>query len=108
MIGVCLRVAKAHLRPVHNLYCSRRGKQRADIDEHIEQGESCIALLSIAGVVVEVAHHNLQITLEHTCSEADKNQGCSHCRSSHGATTQRNGQKQIAEEHYENTDYHHA
>lgn len=47
--------------------CSRHGGEHgADVDGHIEKGESRVALSAVAGLVVEVAHHHLEVALEET------------------------------------------
>ena len=52
--------------------CHKRGHYAADIDEHVEDLESGIALRRIAGIVVKLADNSLEVTLEQTVSECDE------------------------------------
>ena len=76
-----------------------RGEQGADVDGHVEEGESGIALGRKLGLVVKVAHHHLQVSFEESCPESDQEQGGNHADERHGTAAQRDGQQQVAEEH---------
>ena len=78
MVGVVDRRAEVLLCPLHNLHGSRRGKQGTDVNGHVEDREARVALSSILRVVVEVAHHDLEVTLEESRTETDEHQCCQH------------------------------
>ena len=75
------------------------GEQGADVDGHVEEGETGVALGSVLRVVVQVSHHYLQVSFEESCPESDQEQGGDHADERHGTAAQRDGQQQIAEEH---------
>ena len=90
-----------------NLDGSGRGEQRTDVDGHVEQRETGVTLVGIARVVIEVAHHYLQVALEQTCAQADEQQGGQHSDDGDGLPAQRHRQQQVAQEHDDDTDGHH-
>ena len=107
MIAVGFREAQVGLCPFHSLDGCCWSKQCAHVDEHVEEREARVAATGIAWVVVEVAHHHLQVALKQAGSEAHEQQGCHHgCHSCHVAA-QRHRQQQIAKEHDYDAYHHH-
>ena len=74
VIGVVHRGAEVLLCPLHNLHGSRRSKQGTDVDGHVEDGEARVALSGILRVVVEVAHHHLEVSLKQSRTQTDEYQ----------------------------------
>ena len=72
MIRVSLRNAKRLLCPFHNLDGCCWSKHSTNIDSHIEEAETAIALVGIFRSVVEFANHYLEVALEKTCTEANE------------------------------------
>ena len=103
MIGIILTNAQVHLCPLHDADSCRRSEQSTDIDGHIENWETGVALVGILRIIIEVAHHNLQVTLEQACSETDAHQCHQHYSQCHSVTSQGNRQQQIAQEHDNDT-----
>ncbi len=78
-------------------------EHRADVDGHVEEAESGIALGGVLGVVVEITHEHLQVALEQTCSYGDQQQGPDHQgegESAGGEGVGRDGEAEISEEHH--------
>ncbi len=46
-----------------------RCEKGTDVDGHIKNTECRVALAGIAGIVIKVAHHHLQVSLEQTCTQ---------------------------------------
>ena len=83
---------------------SHRGKHRADIDSHIEQGECGITLPAETGVVVKIAYHNLKITLEQSGTYCNKQQRCTKYHKRRGAAYLRgDSHDHIAYKHHGDT-----
>ena len=88
MIGIVARITQCRLGILLDLNGSRRSKQGTDIDGHIEDGETGVALVGILRIIVEITYHHLEISLEETRTETDQQQGCQHHHKGHRVTTQ--------------------
>ena len=66
------------LRVVHDFHGCRWGEQRAQVDGHIEDAKCRVSLGGVGGVIVEIAHHHLQVTLKQSRSHADDQQSGGH------------------------------
>ena len=64
-------------------------------------------MLRILRIVVKVAYHHLEVTLEETRTQAHEQQGSTHSSNSYRTSTQWDSQEQIAQEHDEDTDDYH-
>ena len=95
--GVSVK-AKGH-GPFPDLDGCGRGKQGADIDGHVEEGEAGVALCGVLGVVVEVSNHNLEVAFEKTRAEANQEKGRQHGHKGYGAASKGNGKKQVTCKH---------
>ena len=62
----------------------------------------------ILRVVVEVAHHHLEVALEEARAQSDEHQGSQHHDQCQRVAAQGYGQQQIAGKHDEDADGHHA
>ena len=78
VVGIIAGIAQSRLSIFLNLDGCRRGKQGTDIDGHVENGETCIALVLVLRIIVEVAHHHLQVALKESCAKTYEQQGCQH------------------------------
>ena len=85
--------------PLADLDGGGRGEEGADIDGHVEQGEAGIPLGGKLGLVVEVTYHHLEVAFEQACSEAYQDEGGNHGYQGGGASSQRDGKQQVAQEH---------
>ena len=108
VVGVVRAIAQRGLCILLNLNGSGRCKQGTDVDGHVENRETRVALVLILRVVVEVAHHDLQVALKQTCTKADEQQSCQHDYQSNGVATQGYREQEIACKHNHNTRSHHA
>ena len=84
--------------------CHRRSEHCADIDGHIEEAECGIPLGGIFRVVIEVAHHHLEISLEQSCADCDEGKGSEHQNLAGEVRRCRNGEAEISEEHHAYSD----
>ena len=107
VVGIIRRVAQRCLSILLNLDGSRWCKEGTNIDSHVEDREARVALVGILRVVVEVAHHYLQVTLEQTRTETDEQQGSQHYNECKAVASQRNTEQQIASKHNDDTRGHH-
>ena len=64
-------------------------------------------MVGILRIIIEVAHHYLQVTLEEACTQTDKQQGCTHSSNSYCSSTQWDREEEITQEHNEDTYDHH-
>ena len=71
VISVVRRIAQCRLSIFFNLDGCRRCKQCTDIDGHVENGESRVALVGILWIVIQVAHHHLEVAFEQSRAETD-------------------------------------
>ena len=55
-----------------------RGEEGSDVDEHVENGESDVAVTAVFGVVVKVADQGLEVTFEASCPDCNQCQGGEH------------------------------
>ena len=90
VIGIVARIAQAHLGILLDLDGSRRSKECTDVNGHVEDREARVALVLVLRIVVEVAYHHLQVSLEQAGTEADEQQGAQHDNQCHAVATQRN------------------
>ena len=109
--GEVVTVGHAHaqvfLGVFHDFHGCRGSKQCANVDGHVEQRESRVALVGDGGVVVEITHHHLQVALEQACSQAHQSQGEEHEGIAAHAGARGNGKGQITHKHDEDTRGHH-
>ena len=84
-----------------------RGEHRADVDGHIEDREGIVAFGLVGGVVVEVAHQHLEVTLEEARTAGDQRQGAEHHRLTRKARTRRDREQRIARKHHEDSQRDH-
>ena len=78
-------------------------KHSSDVDGHIEEAETGVALGAELGIVIEIARHHLEIALEETRSHGDKQQGADHQRKGKAAVGEGisgDGEKQVTYEHH--------
>ena len=108
VVSIIAGIAQSSLSILLNLNGSGRCKQGTDIDGHIENREACIALVLILRIVIEVAHHHLQVTLEESCTKTNEQQGSQHDYQCHSITTQGYRQQQVAGKHDDDTRGHHT
>ena len=78
------------------------GKHRADVDGHVEKAEAIVAESAVFGLVVEVAHHHLEIALEQARSNGNQGQSREHGDFG-GGCGHRYGQQQVAEKHHDDS-----
>ena len=79
---------------------SEGGEHRPDVDGHIEQAERRIALGRIFRVVIQIADHDLQVSLEQAGSQGYQQQGADHQRDAETVGGCWNRQQQVAQEHH--------
>ena len=80
----------------------RRSEHGADVDGHVEEAESGIALGGILRVVIEIAGHHLEVALEQTRADGDEQQGADHQgerQPAVGEGIRGDREEKIAEEH---------
>ena len=77
-----------------------RGEHRADVDRHVEQAERRIALGGIFRIVIQVAHHHLEVALEQARAHADEEQGADHQGHAQAVGGRRDGEGEVADEHH--------
>ena len=99
VVGVGHGGAEVLLGVVHDLDGGRRGKEGADVDGHVEDGECGVALAFQLGVVVEVTDHDLQVALEEAGAYADHEQGGEHEHHGGDAVSGGDGEHEVAQEH---------
>ena len=80
-----------------------RGEHGADVDGHIEQREGGIALRGILRVVIEVAHQDLEVTLEQAGADGNKGEGADHQGDAERVGGGRDGEAQVTGEHHRDT-----
>ena len=108
VIGVVARIAQGRLGILLNPDGCRRGKQGTDIDGHIEEREAGVALRGILRVIIEIAHHHLQVALEQACAQANEHERGQHHHEGQRVAAKGHGQQQIAGKHDEDAHRHHA
>ena len=101
--------AERRLRPIHNFDGCRRSKHGADVDGHVEERKCGIAAIGILRVVVQIAHHHLQIAFEQACAQRDEQQRRNHENHRHDDAAivdaaHGNSQQHITQKHNENAD----
>ena len=82
----------------------RRGEHCADVDRHVEKAESGIPLGGVFRVVVEVAHHHLEVAFEQSRADGDQGKGAEHQDFPGQVRRGRYGEAEISEEHHSNSD----
>ena len=90
------------------LHGSRRSEEGSDVDGHIEDRETIVALGSVAGIVIELTDHHLQVALEKRRADRDQQQSSGHHRNGSHAIAGGHGEEQIADEHDEDAKRHTA
>ena len=85
----------------------RGGEHRTDVDGHVEDREGAVALGRIGRIVVEVADHHLEVTLEQTRAACDERQCGEHQRLSPEARPGGDRQQGVSAEHHEDAERHH-
>ena len=108
VIGRSLRSVERVHSPLMELHGSRRSEEGSDVDGHIEDRETIVALGSVAGIVIELTDHHLQVALEERRADRDQQQSGGHHRNGGHAIASRYGEQQIADEHDEDTKRHTA
>ena len=78
MVTVINACSEILLRPLHNTNGCCRSEKSTDIDSHVEQRESGIALVRILWIIVKIAYHHLEVTLKQTCSKPNQYKCCQH------------------------------
>ena len=107
VIRFSLSPAEMLLSISHSPQSCRSGKERANVDGHIENAESRVAIGSIARVVVKIAGKHLQIALKEARTQAHKAESATHSHKSRHIATQRQSQEQIAQKHHYDAISHH-
>ena len=97
-------VAQTVLCPGHDLDRSGRREHGTDVDCHVEEREGSVTAVSVLGIVVQIADHDLQVAFEQTRTERDEKQCQEHDSHRKTAATQGYSQADVAEEHDEDTD----
>ena len=103
VVGIGLADAERGLSPLHDLDGSGRGEHGTDVDGHIEQRETGVALRGIVRTVIETTHHHLEVTLEETRTQGNEDERQTHCGNGNRVLTQRQREHQVAEEHDKDT-----
>ena len=85
----------------------RRGEHGTDVDGHIEYGEGAVALGRIGRIVVQIAHHHLQVALEKARAAGDQRQCQEHERLRREARTGGYRKQRVAAEHDDDAERHH-
>ena len=78
----------------------RGGEHGADVDGHVEQAERGVTLRRVLRVVVEVAHHDLQVALEQARADGYQRQCAKHQHLACDAGFRGDGQAQVACKHH--------
>ena len=107
MVGIVAAITQRNFCILLDLNGCRRSKQGADIDSHVEDRESRVALVGIFGIVIEVAYHHLEIAFEQSCTKADEQQSCQHHDKGETISSQGYTEQQITCKHNNNTRRHH-
>ena len=107
VIGVGFAVTERRLCPVHDGNGSRRSKQSTNVDGHVEERETTVALVGKLRSIIEVAHHDLQVALEEACSQRHKQEACTHCDDGRSGASERHRQDEVTDEHYHNAQHNH-
>ena len=81
-----------------------RGEECSDVDEHVENGESDVAVTAVFGVVVKVADQGLEVTFEASCPDCNQCQGGEHDEFARHIGIGRHRKQQITAEHDDETD----
>ena len=107
VITVCLFETERLLGVVHNFDGSSGSKECTDVDGHIEERESRVALACHFGRSVEITDHHLEVAFEKACADADECKCTNH--GTNGSTTIAEGysQKHVTKEHDADADFHH-
>ncbi len=102
--GVVGEVAGLGKSPVLEAYGSHGSEHRAQVDGHVEQRESRVALVGVALFIIKVAHHYLQVALEQagTCRNQQQGGKKNHKRGI-AAYGSRSRHKGIAHKHHGDT-----
>ena len=74
-------------------------KKRTYVNGHIKDGKCRIAFGFQLGTVVQVSHHNLQISLKQTGTDTHQGKGRKHGACCQRSASQRDGEEQIAQKH---------
>ncbi len=74
-------------------------EHRADVDGHIEQREGGITLGGILRVVVQIAHEDLEVTLEQAGTDGDEGERADHEGDAQAVGRARDGKAEITGEH---------
>ena len=70
VVGVALHLDEGVAHP----YGDEGGDAAADVDEHVENLETGVALVAVFGVVIELAHDCLEVSFEESVTERDHKQ----------------------------------
>ena len=106
VVGVGWRGSPVGLGVLHDFDGGRRCEEGADVDGHVEDGESRVALALQLGVVVEVAHHHLQIAFKEARADAHHEQGGKHEHHGGHAVACRDGEHEVAQKHHDDARRH--
>ena len=79
----------------------------ADVDGHVEDRECVVSFCLICGIIVEIAHQYLQVTLEETRTAGYERQRTEHERLTCETCISRYGQQRISDKHDEDTERDH-
>lgn len=90
-------------KPVGHRLGHRGGEHGADVDGHVEEAEGRIALGGVFRIVVEVAHHHLQIAFEKARADRDERQRGEHQNLAAERRLGGNRQAQVPGEHHGDT-----
>ena len=72
-----------------------------NVDGHVEQAERGITLIGILGIIIQVTHQHLQVSLEQAGSYCNQSQSGKQCPFVNHLGCHWNGQSQITENHHE-------
>ena len=81
-----------------------RGEESSDIDEHVENGESDVAVTAVLGIIVKIADQGLQVTFEAPCPYRNQGQGGEHDELARHVGFGGHRQQQVTAEHDDETD----
>ena len=89
------------------LRCGRRSEECSYVDGHVEEAKCSVALAAELRIVVEIAHHDLEIALEQARPAGDESQRTEHHGLAGDVSSGGDGQQRIAQKHDDDARCHH-
>ena len=106
VVAICLVEAES-LSVLHNFYSRCGRKECSNVNGHVEERESRVALSCHFGRGIELTDHHLQVSLEKASADADERKRTNDGTNGSTTVAERYSQKKVSKEHDADTDFHH-